>query len=173
MREDCGQKENPAVTKELLAEILSWKAGGALDIDIIHRLRQRIVPAGYTPHTWICGTILCYTLCFSLGCVIICVSVHCTCRHSVCFMYVNSVLLYKNAGKTETLLEMLRSIMAQLHYQHKVLEYEKKGVPFSSHMYVPEVHAHVFKVCLVDNNQRRIPPEHPRASTSDDVEFFC
>lgn len=52
-----GLKENPAVTKELLAEILSWKSNGALDIDIIYRLRQRIVPAGYTPHTWIHGNI--------------------------------------------------------------------------------------------------------------------
>ena len=66
-----------------------------------------------------------------------------------------------NTGKTETPVEMLRSIMAQLHFQHEVLEYEKKGVPFHSYMYVPEIHpltgepfheredeAHVFKVCL-------------------------
>ncbi len=55
---------------------------------------------------------------------------------------------------------MLRSIVAQLHFHHEVTEWEKKGVPFSSHMYVPEIHpltglpfheredeAHVFKVC--------------------------
>lgn len=78
-------------------------------------------------------------------------------------MYICTVLyFYIIPGKTETPLEMLRSIMAQLHYQHEVFGYEKKGVPFSSHMYVPEVHpqtgepfheredeAHVFKVFLV------------------------
>ena len=63
-------------------------------------------------------------------------------------------------GRTETPVDMLRSILAQLHFQHDVLQFEKKGVPFRSHMYVPEVHpltgepfherkdeAHVFKVC--------------------------
>ena len=32
------------------------------------------------------------------------------------------------------------SILAQLHYKYEVLEWEKKGVPFKSHIYVPEVH---------------------------------
>ena len=49
-----GQKESPAVSRELLVEVLSWKAG-AQDIDIINRLRQRTVPAGYVCHTWIPG----------------------------------------------------------------------------------------------------------------------
>lgn len=62
-------------------------------------------------------------------------------------------------GKTESPLEMLRSIHSQLFYQHSVLEWEEKGVPFRSHVYVPEVHpetgavfqeredeGHVFKV---------------------------
>ncbi len=65
------------------------------------------------------------------------------------------------AGKTETLLEMLRSTLAQLHYRYEIMEWERKGVPFRSHIYVPEVHpvtglpfheredeAHVFKVLL-------------------------
>lgn len=64
-------------------------------------------------------------------------------------------------GKTEDLLEMLRSILAQLHFKHEILEWEKRGVPFRTHIYVPEVHplthcpfheredeAHVFKVSL-------------------------
>lgn len=62
-------------------------------------------------------------------------------------------------GKTESLIDMARSILAQLHYNYEILEWEKKGVPFRSHIYVPEVHpttkcpfheredeAHIFKV---------------------------
>lgn len=57
---------------------------------------------------------------------------------------------------------MLRSILSQLHYRHQILEWEKKGVPFSSHIYVPEDHpltgmpfheredeGHVFKVGII------------------------
>ena len=62
-------------------------------------------------------------------------------------------------GKTETAIEMLRSILAQLQYKHDILEWERKGVSFCSRLYVPEVHpitgqqfyeredeTHVFKV---------------------------
>ena len=54
---------------------------------------------------------------------------------------------------------MLRSILAQLHYQYEIMEWERKGVPFQSRLYVPEIHpitgihiheredeTHVFKV---------------------------
>lgn len=60
---------------------------------------------------------------------------------------------------------MLKSIMAQLQFRHDILEWESKGVPFSSHLYVPEIHpttnqpfheredeAHVFKVLPVATN---------------------
>ena len=50
------------------------------------------------------------------------------------------VTQYTYIGKTEDKLCMLRSILAQLHYKYEVLEWEKKGVPFRSHLYVPEVH---------------------------------
>ena len=50
-----GQKESPTVSRELPVEVLSWKAEGAQDINIINRLRQRTVPAGYVCHTWIPG----------------------------------------------------------------------------------------------------------------------
>ncbi len=40
----------------------------------------------------------------------------------------------------ETKEDKLRSILAQLEFQYQVLEYEKKGVPFRRHMYVPEIH---------------------------------
>ena len=51
--------------------------------------------------------------------------------------------------------------LAQLQYHHDIMEWENKGVPFCSRMYVPEVHpltgnpfneredeAHVFKVYI-------------------------
>ena len=57
------------------------------------------------------------------------------------------------------MVEKLRSFLAQLQYSHDIAEWEKKGVPFRSHIYVPEIHsltgthfheredeAHVFKV---------------------------
>lgn len=35
---------------------------------------------------------------------------------------------------------MLKSILAQLEFQYEILEWEKRGIPFRSHVYVPEVH---------------------------------
>ena len=34
---------------------------------------------------------------------------------------------------------MLRSILAQLHYTYTVRKWDKEGVPFRTHAYVPEV----------------------------------
>lgn len=45
-------RPNPAVSVEVLAEILKWKEKGATLTDIISRLRPRTVPRGYTFHTW-------------------------------------------------------------------------------------------------------------------------
>ncbi len=59
-------KENPAVSKELLAEIHGWKLEGATDNDVLCRLRQRTVPTGYSYHFWCQGictvalTVPCY-----------------------------------------------------------------------------------------------------------------
>lgn len=44
------------------------------------------------------------------------------------------------SGKDEGKLEKLRSILAQLEYQYQVNYWESKGVPFKSHLYVPEIH---------------------------------
>ena len=44
------QQQNPAVTKELLSEIWSWKMERATDTEIICRLRQQTVPTGYSYH---------------------------------------------------------------------------------------------------------------------------
>ena len=40
----------------------------------------------------------------------------------------------------ETHADKLRSIVAQLDYSYQVRGYDKKGVPFCTHMYVPEIH---------------------------------
>lgn len=47
---------NPAVSTDLLKEILHWKVENCGDKDIITRLRQRTVPSGYQYTTWSPGT---------------------------------------------------------------------------------------------------------------------
>ena len=62
----------------------------------------------------------------------------------------------------ETRVDKLRSILAQKEFSHTVLEYDRSGIPFCSHIYVPEVHpgtgkvyheredpGHVLKVCSI------------------------
>lgn len=57
-------------------------------------------------------------------------------------------------------MDILRSILAQLEYRYQICQWDMKGVPFRTYMYVPEVHpitkkkfheredfAHVLKVC--------------------------
>ena len=66
---------------------------------------------------------------------------------------------YTPTGKEETKDNKLRSIVAQMEYRHQIHQWVEKGVPFSTHLYVPEVHpltratfhdredeGHVFKV---------------------------
>ena len=65
------------------------------------------------------------------------------------------------AGKDEELGDKLRSILAQLEFSHTIDKWDQDGVPFKTHLYVPEVHpltghefcergdeGHVFKVSL-------------------------
>ena len=51
------QIPNPAVSDELLTQIMAWKSEGARIDDIITRLRMRTVPARHvhTIHSWIDG----------------------------------------------------------------------------------------------------------------------
>ena len=44
------------------------------------------------------------------------------------------------AGKTESLVDKLRSIIAQLEFRFIIDEWETKGVPFQIYLYVPEIH---------------------------------
>ena len=48
---------NPAMSNDLLAEILTWKNEGASIDDVITRLRVRTVPSEYVHaiHNWING----------------------------------------------------------------------------------------------------------------------
>ena len=72
--------------------------------------------------------------------------------------------MYTASGKTETIEDQLRSILAQLEFTHQIFEFESQGVPFRTHLYVPEVHpltgtsfceredeAHVLKVGHMNN----------------------
>lgn len=45
-----------------------------------------------------------------------------------------------HAGEEEGKLEKIRSILAQLEYKYQIEYWEAKGVPFKSHIYVPENH---------------------------------
>ena len=64
-------------------------------------------------------------------------------------------------GKEESLLYMLRSILAQMEYSYRVNYYHEQGIPFKTHLYIPEDHpetglgfceredeGHVFKVYI-------------------------
>ena len=56
-------------------------------------------------------------------------------------MVVNSyVLSCIYTGKDESKPAMLRSILAQMEYSYRVRYYDDNGVPFRTHLYVPEVH---------------------------------
>lgn len=53
-----------------------------------------------------------------------------------------TIQLYFNGfyiGQTETYVTKMRSILAQYDYKKAILEWEKKGVPFRTYLYVPEV----------------------------------
>ena len=111
---------NPAVSTELLTEILSWKNEGATETNIV-----------YMPSL----TANCVSRILLSYCVLV----------SQTWLNVKGCYsIIEIIGKTEDKLCMLRSILAQLHYKYEVLEWEKKGVPFRSHIYVPEVQSVLF-----------------------------
>ena len=53
----------PHVSSFLLEQILTWRAEGCSDEDVVTRLRLRTVPVGYTPKAWIDGTVCCALVC--------------------------------------------------------------------------------------------------------------
>jgi hypothetical protein len=46
-----------------------------------------------------------------------------------------------NPGHTESETDMMRSILAQLEYKYEICRYDRLGIPFRQHVYVPETHA--------------------------------
>lgn len=126
----------------LLTEILHWKEEGCEEVDIVERLRRRTVPEGYEYHTWQPGNFDYIGFTF-------------VCMNKIPYKYFN-------LGKTETVTEKFRAILAQLEYSFTVNEWQNQGVPFKNN-YVPEVHpatgfpfheredeAHVFKVHCIN-----------------------
>ena len=82
----------------------------------------------------------------------------------MCIMYVKMSLLLMS-GKEETEVEMFRSILAQLEFTYIVQKYDAGGIPFRTHLHVPEVHpltesifyegedeGHVVKVTMIFPN---------------------
>ena len=115
------EKPNPVVTPALLCEIwllrtlqcLSWD-------DIISRLRLRTVPAGYSCHAWKSGSIVIINFILKEKMVI--------------------VLFTGQKLDEEQHADKLRSFLVQLEFSYRVCEYDCQGVPFRSHLHVPEVH---------------------------------
>ena len=65
-------------------------------------------------------------------------------------------------GKSESLNDKLRSILAQFEFKHRLHDWRDKGVDFTTYLYVPEIHpetdqvfceredeAHVLKVWTI------------------------
>ena len=70
--------------------------------------------------------------------------------------------LYIHTGMSESPVDELRSILAQLHYTYHVRQWNRQGVPFCTHVYVPETdpvtgeefheredHGHLLKVYIL------------------------
>ena len=50
--------ENPAVSCEILEDVLQWREEDCCEADIITRLRSRTVPEGYTYSSWVPGMMI-------------------------------------------------------------------------------------------------------------------
>ena len=72
-----------------------------------------------------------------------------------------NIVTWTYVGKEETKTDKLRSILSQMEFTMTIKDWERKGVNFRSHLYVPERHpltgevfcdmedeGHVFKVSL-------------------------
>ena len=84
---------------------------------VVSKLRTQTVPDGYHYHTWKSDRSICIPSSAKAN---------------------SGIWIFP--GKTETETEMLLSILAQLEYAYQVCTWDEKGVPFSTHMYVPEIH---------------------------------
>lgn len=89
---------------------MTWK-------DILKYLRPRTVPSGYKYHTWKPGL---FKEIFSR------------------FLQLHMANISGQKEEDET--DMLRSILSQLEFTYLIRQYDAQGVPFCSHLHVPEVH---------------------------------
>ena len=124
---------SPFISLDLLKEIVAMKRDGAGSEDVIDRLRLRCVPPGYTPMPWSQGALHSCILNYifsSLNVLQTCTTI--VMLTYTCFGYAERL--------QETHTDKLRSIVAQLDYSYQVRDYDKKGIPFCTHMYVPEMH---------------------------------
>ena len=55
-----------------------------------------------------------------------------------CYVWFVNIRVFPDEEEGD--IERLRSILAQLEFQYLVECWEKKGVPFKSHLHIPEVH---------------------------------
>ena len=50
--------------------------------------------------------------------------------------------------------EKLKSILAQLEFRYNLMQWEEKGVNFSQHLYVPEIHPYSGDVFVKERMKR-------------------
>ena len=67
-----------------------------------------------------------------------------TCMH----LYVKFIIhiILHTTGKSETKVDMLRSVFAQLDYSYQINRWDSLGVPFKTHLHVPERHPDIDSV---------------------------
>ena len=119
------KKGHPGVNGELLGEILKWQKQGLDWKDILNRLRPRTVPPGYTYHPWKAGIASSFLVKWKSN---LDYNIH------VHHHFIGTKV------EEESDVDMLRSILAQLEFQHVVRNYDKSGVPFRTYLHVPEIH---------------------------------
>ena len=75
----------------------------------------------------------------------------------------------------------MRSILSQYEYIYQVCKFDNEGIPFRTHLYVPEIHpvsqmpfceredeAHVLKVSKTNTTRRHIQPIMQMCNFSED-----
>lgn len=72
-------------------------------------------------------------------------------------------MLAYNIGKSETQADKLRSILAQIEYAYQIDYWESEGVPFRTHLHVPEDHpltGHMFCEREDEGHVLKVAEEH-------------
>ena len=96
------------------------RKGGSIYLSSVYFLVLGIAKSGVPVHPWIPLWIR-----------------HCSGMNSFTTFIFAACVYY--SGKDEGITEQMRSILAQFEFTNLVLEWTSKGVPFQTHLYVPEV----------------------------------